>query len=329
MNRPLGEPTKSDRIISDVIARIRNGEWMTGTAIFSINEAVKTYGVARKTVVRAYEKLAEKGFIISQPKRGFFVINNQPCSKIKVLLILHSYEAHFEQLYHEFREQVNDCCDIDIYFHHYNPKILELILHQNLSEYDYFIISSFNHPRVPGILGSIPGGKILIVSRNDRVEKRYNCIVQDFYDGTYQSLLSARERIMRYHKIYLSFPNKSGHPESLKMGFLKFCHACFMSHEVVDSLDHQEIQKGTAFLIIDDSDLIRLLKVCKERGWKPGSDIGVISYNETPLKEVIRDGITVISCNFREMGREMAQFIKNRKNIQKCLPIRLVIRNSL
>ena len=145
MNREFGTPSKSDRIVADITDQIREGSLAKGQAIPSINVASEKFNVARKTVVRAYRKLAEQGFIESHHRRGFFVVNRQPNVKLKVLLLLHSFDAHFEILYNEFRKHAKELCDIEIYFHHYNPKILELIVSRNISDYDLFIISSFNH----------------------------------------------------------------------------------------------------------------------------------------------------------------------------------------
>ena len=329
MNHEFGAPTKSEIIVASVSESIRKGEFSEGQVIPSINRASQKFQVARKTVIRAYEKLVDQGFIESRPQKGYFVVNRRPETKLRVLLIIHSFDAHFQVLYNEFREQVKENCDIEIYFHHYNIKILDLIINRNSSVYNLFIISSFDHPQIPSVIGRIPAGKLLIISRNDRLGNKYNSIVQNFFDGTFCSLESAKERIRRYERLILSFPVKSGHPQSLKKGFLKFVNEYDIAHEVTDSLEEFEIGKGDAFLVIDDADLVKLLRVCKMRGWKLGQDVGVIAYNETPLKEVIRDGITVISCNFSLMANEMARFIQNRIAIKETIPISLIQRKSI
>lgn len=329
MNREFGSPTKSEIIVASVSESIRKGEFGCGQVIPSINHASEKFKVARKTVIRAYEKLIEQGFIESRPKKGYFVVNKQPDTKLRVLLIIHSFDAHFQVLYNEFREKVRDNCEIEIYFHHYNIKILDLIISRNASVYDLFIISSFDHPQIPSVVGRIPAGKLLIISRDDRLENKYNSIVQNFFEGTFKALETAKERIRSYSRFVLNFPCKSGHPQSLKMGFQKFVNDYFVMHLVTDSLDQFEICKGDAFLLIDDADLVKLLRVCKIRGWKLGQDVGVIAYNETPLKEVIRDGITVISCNFSMMANEMSKFIHNRTSVQEEIPISLINRKSL
>lgn len=329
MNREFGAPTKSEIIVASVSESIRKGDFSEGQVIPSINRASKKFQVARKTVIRAYEKLVEQGFIESRPQKGYFVVNRQPETKLRVLLVIHSFDAHFQVLYNEFREKVKEICEIEIYFHHYNIKILDLIISRNSSVYDLFIISSFDHPQIPSVIGRIPAGKLLIVSRNDKLGDKYNSVVQNFYDGTYRAMETAKEQISRYGRLILSFPEKSGHPQSLKRGFLKFVNDYSVEHKVTDSLNEFEIYKGDAFLVIDDSDLVKLLQICKTRGWKLGRDVGVIAYNETPLKEVIRDGITVISCNFSAMAGEMSKFIYNRTTMKEVIPISLINRKSL
>ena len=329
MNHETEPILKSDRIISFITESIRNEKLEPGHAVPSINHSAKQFGVARKTVVRAYEKLKEKGLIESRPKRGYFVINKKPESKLKVLLIVHSFDGHWEMLYNHFREQANGFCETETFFHHYNIKMLELMISRNAADYDLFIVSSFNHPRIKNIIGRIPAYKVLVISRNDRLGKNYNCIVQDFFEGTRSALQEAHSCISKYKKLNLSFPETSGHSETLKNGFLEYCGNFSVPHQVSGSLSEKDIRKNEAYLVIDDGDLIRLLEVSKNRRWELGRDIGVISYNETPMKKVIRDGISVLSCDFTRMADEMAGFIKNQKSIQKTIPIKFIQRNSI
>ncbi len=328
-NRELSNLSKSDSIVETLSQSIREGEIPAGCSLPSVDEATRKFGVARKTVVRAYAKLIARGFVESRPRKGYYVINKQPLVKTKILLVIHSFEAHFERIYNEFRERVSGHSEIEVYFHHYNIKMLELIVTRNIDSYDLFIISSFDHPRIPAVIGRIPAGKVLIISRNDRLEGRYNSIVQDFYTGTAEALSSVVDEIKKYSRFILSFPKSSGHSETLKAGFERFCTDYLVPFQVVDSFENVEICQRCLYLVIDDQDLIKLLQICKLRGWEPGRDVGVISYNESPLKEVIRDGITVISCNFKMMAAEMAEFVKNRVSTQKIIPIKIINRNSL
>ena len=62
-------------------------------------------------------------------------------------------------------------------------------------------------------------------------------------------------------------------------------------------------------LIIDDDDLVRLVELANERKLVIGQDIGIISYNDTPLKKVVGTGISVISTDFKKMGKTIGKMI--------------------
>jgi DNA-binding LacI/PurR family transcriptional regulator len=58
-------------------------------------------------------------------------------------------------------------------------------------------------------------------------------------------------------------------------------------------------------------------------------DIGVISYNDTLLKEIVEGGITTISTDFEMMGQRLAQMIIDKDHQKIENPNQLIIRNSL
>jgi len=64
-------------------------------------------------------------------------------------------------------------------------------------------------------------------------------------------------------------------------------------------------------------------------GFSLGREIGILSYNETPMKEIIRNGITVISVNFVQMGQSIARFISTQKPTNEIFIPEVIIRNSL
>jgi DNA-binding LacI/PurR family transcriptional regulator len=62
---------------------------------------------------------------------------------------------------------------------------------------------------------------------------------------------------------------------------------------------------------------------------KLGKHVGVISYNETPLKKIILNGITTISTDFQMMGEKTAQLILERSMQHIEIPFLLTLRASL
>jgi DNA-binding transcriptional regulator YhcF (GntR family) len=321
--------SKSRQIASAIELAIYNGTLLPGNKLPPVCEAVERFGAARKTVVKAYHHLIEKGVVESQSRQGYFVLHNRSKAKVRVLLLIHSFNPQLQFLYEEFSKILGANCEIDLYFHHYNAQVVEMVINRNFDKFDYYLISSFNHSRIPKIISRIPMRKVLIISRNDNIPTDYSNITQDFYQGTISALQSARHLLKKYREVVLCYPGPKGHSETLKSGFIDFCQAHKLSHSVVESLASEEIQKGKVYFVIEDSDLVKVLQCCKNRDWTLGKDIGVLAYNETPLKEVIRDGISVVSCDFSQMANAMADFIKKGHPVHKTIPIRFIERNSL
>ena len=76
-------------------------------------------------------------------------------------------------------------------------------------------------------------------------------------------------------------------------------------------------------------DLVNLIKKSWSLHLKIGKDIGIISYNETPLKEILPDGITVISTDHEKMDQTAARLILRNSEEKIKNPFSLIIRNSL
>ncbi|HAT80125.1 MAG TPA: transcriptional regulator, partial [Flavobacterium sp.] len=87
------------------------------------------------------------------------------------------------------------------------------------------------------------------------------------------------------------------------------------------------LKKGDLFITIEESDLVSLVKQVRENEYKLGSDIGIISYNDTPLKELL--GITVISTDFKIMGETATNMILNKKKGKIKVPFNFINRESL
>ena len=78
-----------------------------------------------------------------------------------------------------------------------------------------------------------------------------------------------------------------------------------------------------------EADLVTLIERIISLDLKVGQQVGVISYNETPLKKVILNGITTISTDFFQMGQLAAQLILSNSREHVEVPFHLTLRPSL
>jgi DNA-binding LacI/PurR family transcriptional regulator len=123
--------------------------------------------------------------------------------------------------------------------------------------------------------------------------------------------------------------DKNKQPQGVLDGFNFFCEKNNLENEIVDSLDHRKPITGEIFVIPEDRSLLKIIKKIKEEGLLLSEDIGIISYNDTLLKEIVEGGITTISTDFKEMGKRLAQMIMNKENVKIENPANLMIRKSL
>ena len=150
----------------------------------------------------------------------------------------------------------------------------------------------------------------------------------EFEKDTYEALVYGLSNLRKYKHIVM-VQKDSKEPFERYDGLRAFCKEHGFTHECIGEIQGREIVKQEVFMVVNDRDLVNLLKQADRQQLVPGKDFGIISYNDTPLKEVLAGGITTLSTDFKLMGRTMASLI-NKKTIETIEnPWNLNIRNSL
>jgi DNA-binding LacI/PurR family transcriptional regulator len=120
------------------------------------------------------------------------------------------------------------------------------------------------------------------------------------------------------------------YPLEIISGFKKFCFQNHFRYRVIDNIgENEELKNKQVYIVIEEIDLANIIKCCRNKGKKIGKDIGIVSYNDTPLKEILLDGISVISTDHHKMGETAAKFILEQKTEKLRNPFRFIPRNSL
>jgi DNA-binding LacI/PurR family transcriptional regulator len=133
----------------------------------------------------------------------------------------------------------------------------------------------------------------------------------------------------KYKNIQFIYPNYTNHPKETLEFFKKFCGDFNFEYKVITDPKKFSIEKGIAYISVSDRILGHFLEQCKERELEPGTDVGFLSYNETPMKKFIYKGISVISTDFKELGTKAAGFITNDEVVQCYVSTNLILRESL
>ncbi|HWS60396.1 MAG TPA: substrate-binding domain-containing protein, partial [Flavobacterium sp.] len=175
---------------------------------------------------------------------------------------------------------------------------------------------------------TLPVNEVFILDQTNPELISFPAIYQNHQKDIYNCLVLGKNKLNKYENIILIFPGFR-EPLGMKIGFENFCKDFGFYYEVITEFKNRDIKKGEVYIIPNDRDLVQVIEKSKIQNLKIGEDFGVISYNETPLKKIVENGITTISTNFELMGKILAQMIlKNQKDQieNKC---HLILRNSL
>jgi hypothetical protein len=118
----------------------------------------------------------------------------------------------------------------------------------------------------------------------------------------------------------------------IKAGIHQFCSEAKVAHTFYDEIKEQDIRAGDVYLVLNgqlDIELIDIIRVAKAKNLRIGHDVGIISYNEAPINEIILDGLTVLSTDFTEMGRCAAEMVRSGKLRKASNPFRLILTHTL
>lgn len=309
---------------------IEQGKLRTKDRLPSLNQVCRDYNLSRETVLKAYYLLMEKGIVASHHGKGFYVASTELKKAYNIFLLFTEMNEHKEALYNAFRKQMQEAANVDIFFHHHNPDVFQQLITRGLGKYNYYvIIPTFQNTETEliGILNEIPPEKLLILNRQLPV---LNCagVYQNFYHDTLERLKEALPLLQKYEQLNLIFPESVIYPQETMLAFEKFCQQESVPYLIIRHR-RWEVQRRQAYLVLTNTDLAQVIRQAGQKGWKIGQEVGILSYNETPLKEVIGPGITVISTDFAQMGRTAAQLILEKRVVQVHNPSYLIQRASL
>jgi len=323
---------KYQQLIESVLTNIELGTLELGQQLPSISEWASTQGVAKVTVAKAYEDLRQRGVVRSQHGKGFYVASTNVRSTLNVLVIFDTLNAYKETLYDSLKAALPDDATLSVFFHHYNPTVFETLVRNNLGRFNAYVLMPHFESDVSEVVALIPADKLLLIDQIlPTLSGEYTAVYQDFEQDIYQALLAALDRLKQYCGLTL-VQSKDWFqyiPAATLTGFRRFGKDYDFPCQIVESYSDTLVKSGEAFLLFADRDLIAFLKQVDRLGLTLGQQIGLLSYDDTPMKEILAGGISVISTDFAQMGQTAGQLLTNRQRDKITNPGGLTLRNSL
>lgn len=309
------------------------GRLTQGNLLPSINELSFSLEMSRDTAEKGYRNLRKLGVVDSVPGKGYFIVNTDFSRKLKVCLLFNKLSTHKKIIYDSFTKAVGDRAAIDFYIYNNDFVLFKRLITAKLGDYTHFVIIPHfleGGENAHEIINTIPKEKLVMLDKIlPGITGDFAAAYENFAQDIYAALEQALDRLSKYNTLKIIFPRNSYFPHEILTGFYRFCQQYAFNHKVIHNIKDEEINVGEVYINLMEDDLVILIERLIAQNLTIGKDVGVISYNETPLKRIILDGITTISTDFNALGTQAAEFVLNGKTEKIEVPFYLNLRKSL
>jgi len=321
--------SKHQHLVQGIIQSIDEEEIKIGDKLPSINAMVREIGYARKTIVRAYEELKNRGLIESKKVQGFYLVSSETNVTLRIALVLFSFKIFQEDFYNTLRNELGKKYQIDIFFHHNNVSIFEDIVSNITGKYGKYIIAPIQNSVITSMLRNFSAQKLLLVDRYLDLGPEYSFVAQEFEKATYDGLIDLLPDIRKYEGIIFIDDQFSHSPMGIQKAFKRFLSDNSFNGYIEKEFISGNVKKNYLYFIKNDTALWYFLKEVAEKEYELGKDLGVLSFDDNVVKQILFGGITTLSTDFNNMAKIAADHVKCGSKIQRILPLDLFRRNSL
>jgi DNA-binding transcriptional regulator YhcF (GntR family) len=329
------------QIAESITNDIANGKINHEERIPSINELSEKNGVSRDTIEKAYKILRQRNLIFSVKGVGNFVSINIAESRLKIIFLINKSSFYKMEMYNAFAASIGKAAYVDLYIYNSDDRLFSDFLKKNLNTYNYFVIMpDFTNKQEKHVnyttniikeIKKISKDKVIILDNcYSEISDGLTIINHDWRKDIFIALHTGLKKIMGYKKIIFIYPEKSffSYPKDVLKGFIDFCEIYHLEFEIIYKIPNElKFEKKELYITVKDSDLVLLLEQITEKNKAVGTDVGIISYDDTPLKALL--GITVMSANFKALGEKAAEHILNNKTIVLQNAFQYIERDSL
>jgi len=321
------------QLTNSILKAIEAGKIEKDYMLPSINDLSYELEISRDTAERAYRHLKNVGIIGSVPGKGYFVTKTEVRQSIRVFLLFNKLSTHKKIIYDAFVAALGEGAAIDFYIYNNDFTLFKKLLNNRKDDYTHYVIIPHfmqSEENACDILNALPREKLIIMDKLvPGIKGNYGAVYENFEKDIYEALSGALERLSKYHTLKIIFPEYSYHSQEIIKGFVRFCTQYAFNYGVVNNMKKEAIEEDTVYISLMEDDLVLLIEKILATGLQVGKNVGVISYNETPLKKIILKGITTISTDFQQMGQKAAQLILQKSAEHIEIPFYLTLRDSL
>ncbi len=322
------------QVSNSLIQAIEQRRFAKGDQLPSIRELACILNISFDTAKKAYEVLKKMNIVTASHGKSNIINASGPLPAYRIFLLINELCIQKKYFYEALRQHLPSQALIDLHIYNNDPALFAYLLRNRKNIYTHHIVlPPFNCDNcgTAGLLNEclVNQQLILIDGKIDGVNIPHCCIYEDFEKDIYASMCKALPLLSRYQVFNVILPEENFH-HTILTGFKEFCNEYGFILNVWDGVNSGiRINRGELFITLTDEDMVLLFDRLKKAKLETGKDVGIISYNDTPLKEVLMKGITTISPDFVQMGKLAATFLLNNEHETIAVPFELKLRSSL
>ncbi|MHA8066902.1 GntR family transcriptional regulator [Aquirufa sp. ROCK2-A2] len=330
---PDNKLPKYQQLIKSLLQDIEMGDLKPGERLPSINEASEECYLSRDTVERAYTELHKMGVITSIFRKGYFISDSTLHVKSKILFLVGKITESNTQIFNSLTEIIGKNATIDIFAYQYKTKNFKEIINQQLGNYHYYVITPHmieEDEETTKALKKIAGDRLILIdSTFKNLQNNHSSIVYKNKSELQKILLPQLNLFKKYSGFNLVLSEVDYFDANLITACREFCESITMEFQVLDGLDEDDFRCGELYFTLQDEDLVQAIKYAEKNQFEIGKDVGLIAFNDSPLKEILNGGISVLSNQSNKIGEMVASIILDNAKTHQEINLEFIIRKSL
>jgi DNA-binding transcriptional regulator YhcF (GntR family) len=324
---------KYQQLANSILTGIQKDLFKKGAIMPSINEISFEFDISRMTVEKGYNYLKTIGVLDSVPGKGYYIKNIDYQQDLKIFLLFNKLSPHKKIIYDSFVATLDNKAAIDFYIYNNDFNLFRKLITNRKDEYTHIVIIPHfieNETQAYELIDTLPKEKLILLDKMiPRLNGTFGAVYENFEKDIYNALLQANEALQKYKVIKLIFPEHSYFPKEIITGLVNFCNDHAFDYKIIHSVSDEKIMEGDVFINLMEDDLVLLIEKLIDEKHEIGKKVGIISYNETPLKRLLLNGLTTVSSDFNSMGVTTAQMILDNDKAHVENPFNLKMRRSL
>ncbi len=322
---------KYRQVILAISRDIRRAILTPGDKIPSINEASSECYLSRDTVEKAYKELSRRGIIRSIPGKGFFVSDSVFDNPLKILLVFDKLDESRWKLFNELNECLGNA-ELTMMSYEHNYRMLNLSLEEHKNDFDFFIVIphffAYQDDLKRAFSSVVPERLIVLTHEVSGLDEQTSQFTFDRKAEWTKALDAVSDRMGSFRRLVLFFQDDFSFPQEIFEAVEAFTNRVGMPFKSLNEWDPKKIQPGDVALVLEDETLSELVEFATRKELEIGQDIGIISFDDDPMKELLGGGITTLGYNYREIAELTATRIQTGNPLSYQFPLEWSHRKS-